>query len=252
MKQHKFFKYTFNYEKTQTDIPGPSHFDLAKAGMQALKDWNRSFNIYYINGQLLGELRENKPFENMEDLRDFVKAHLTHEVDIESHEKLTDLAIMHFHQGGIPHAIANRVFHLLLKSHEGDKDKIHLSGRNEAKICFEATKEGVIVRENTTYGGVMIEKKNGELEFETTPKDYVLKFSGEALLTTDKVVLNKLDMDCPHRQLSDYVEQKGILSKTISYITDFFRSITNLIRSSDNTTENNKSKDEDQSNSISL
>lgn len=73
-----------------------------------LDDWSRNWEIYFINGKSVKELRNNKGFKNEKDLSEFMATYLLAEItDQELKKYYLALALYSFHQGGFLHAFSS-------------------------------------------------------------------------------------------------------------------------------------------------
>lgn len=73
-----------------------------------LEDWRRNWEIYFINGISVKELRNGEKFKDESDLSEFMEAYLFTEIaDQELKKHYLALARYSFHQGGFPHAFSS-------------------------------------------------------------------------------------------------------------------------------------------------
>jgi hypothetical protein len=73
-----------------------------------LGDWHRNWEIYFINGKSVKELRNNKEFKNEKDLSEFMETYLLAEISDQKLKKhYLALALYSFHQGGFLHAFSS-------------------------------------------------------------------------------------------------------------------------------------------------
>lgn len=74
----------------------------------ALHDWNRDWEIYFINGKSVKELRKEDKFKDENDLSEFIETHLLAQIkDQEVKKYFLALALGFFHQGGFLHAFSS-------------------------------------------------------------------------------------------------------------------------------------------------
>lgn len=73
----------------------------------ALYDWSRNWEIYFINGKSVKELRKGEKFKDENDLSEFIETHLLAQIkDQELKKYYLTLALGFFHQGGFLHAFS--------------------------------------------------------------------------------------------------------------------------------------------------
>ncbi|MFZ0218742.1 MAG: hypothetical protein WAL30_00855 [Candidatus Aquirickettsiella sp.] len=72
-----------------------------------LEDWRRNWEIYFINGKSVKELREGKEFKDEKDLSEFIETYLLAQIEDQASKKYyLALALGSFHQGGFLHAFS--------------------------------------------------------------------------------------------------------------------------------------------------
>lgn len=73
----------------------------------ALYDWSRNWEIYFINGKSVKELRNGEEFKDENDLSEFIETHLLVQIkDQEAKKYYLALALGFFHQGGFLHVFS--------------------------------------------------------------------------------------------------------------------------------------------------
>jgi hypothetical protein len=71
-------------------------------------DWSRNWEIYFINGKSVKELRNDKKFKDEKDLSEFIETHLLVQIkDQELKNHYLALVLYSFHQGGFLHAFSS-------------------------------------------------------------------------------------------------------------------------------------------------
>jgi hypothetical protein len=222
--KERYLKVVHYGSNPSIDQSGPitDHSDAKEN--QVVSDWNRMLKgevkcTYYINGTNLSELRDNKPFENPNDLKNFLKEHLLkHTLTAEEQaalntntpegvaaekklSQLTEFTFMHCHQGGLPHAtnyslIAARTDALRLTRVIPDP---------KIAVHFNATPEGLIIEEKNTYTEWTENPGLHQKKHISTAKGkpFYAQTNSTYLITPDtkNIELLDLEINCPSENL---------------------------------------------------
>lgn len=204
--------------------------DVALTGASILSDWNRYRKNttpgvgYYIGDQPLSKL-QSQDFENLDELRSFVKEHLfckLEEKDITP--ELIDNALAHFNQGGIPTATYKTINQKNISSTETRK-----LNEPEFKITFTPTAQGVQITEVDTYkkwtdiSGGKVQKHECGPE-----KPFYARTETKYLFTTTgDIKLLNCEVDCPSKNLAAIFDKPSLIERLLETIRAMFSSKKN-------------------------
>ncbi len=118
-----------------------------------LIDWQRNWENYFINGESVKELRENKGFKDEEDLSTFIETHLLAQIENQELKKYYKALILYsFHQGGFPHTFA-KVSMELINNHYVRQGAIIEQPDMQINFSWPEEGNGIQIEEINTYEG---------------------------------------------------------------------------------------------------
>lgn len=214
---NSYWKYkhlgVFAYHQEDQETAGS-----AKDTNQVLSDWTRwaSSGVncpIYINGQSLTTLlasNEKAPFQNTNELMDFFKEHLFSKPNYQDADKnaLANLALMHFHQAGLPFATNFCINNI----HRGSI----FASEPVSRIDFNDTEKGLEVIEQQTYKQLISNK--GKKNTITNLNQYHARTITTSLINTNGITLQNLDIDCSTRAAAPIFDKRGLWEKICQYI----------------------------------
>lgn len=177
----------FKYRILKEDLQEIKNNILSKPSNQSqyltLTDWNRNWDVYFINGKSIKELRNNKKFKDNTDLSEFIETHLLAQIGNEELREYYRLLILFsFHHGGFPHSFS-ALTNKLLNRHYLPNNII--SGQPDIQINFAWSSEhqGIQIEEIST----LKEKKDADTN------EILLPEKGEYYCQTQSCILLKLN-----------------------------------------------------------
>ncbi|MFZ2485479.1 MAG: hypothetical protein WAW84_02640 [Candidatus Rickettsiella isopodorum] len=145
-------------------------------------DWERNWDVYFINGRSVRELRKNKRFESKQDLSQFIETHLLEQIeDKELKKYYIALVLYSFHQGGFPHTFSKLSMQLINECYQQHNQNA-IIGQPDMRINFSWSKDGkgIQIEEINTYK----EKKS----FVTSDNEVVLVEKGDYYCQTSSCI----------------------------------------------------------------
>ena len=182
---------------------------------QALSDWDRLAKAgekctYFINGKKLSSMQP-KGFESVGELRSFLKDNLFPHA--ENADALATSAIAHFHQAGLPHAT-----NFSIKNISTSNPNIKV-GDPETIINFEASSDGLVIKEKNTYKNWQDTSHGKPIKHECSgSKEFYAQTETSYLLTeNDEIKLTDLEINCPSRHLAPIFDERPKEEQTIRF-----------------------------------
>lgn len=147
----------FNYRLLNDDLQDIKDkvVNLTLGSIVTRGDWVRNWDVYFINGRSVRELRKNKQFESDNDLSEFIESHLLGKVEDPALKKYYRvLALYSFHQGGFPHAFSKVSVDLINQCYHRHNQHA-IIGQPDVRVNFSWSEvsQGIQIEEISTYRG---------------------------------------------------------------------------------------------------
>ena len=229
-KKSKLAEETFNQHILKKALKEIKDKVRAKSTGDFLGDWYRNWEVYFIEGISVRELRSGKRFESEADVVKFIEEKLLYKVGDEDLKKdyLAQL-VYAFHQGGFSHVFGH-LFSLSeskQNSLENGPANIHYRLGGNVQINFSPLENGIQVEEINTYGKKATEIIGGEIE-EISPQNggyfYQTSSSISVMMRKNKdkhelfTEIHQANVDCADERLKPiFFREKTLLEVLIDF-----------------------------------
>lgn len=198
----------WQYSATQRFFYGNKEQGGGYASIEStLSDWNRELRAgenaqILINGKTIAALRQGKgEFQSLEELRAFFVTELFSQVTAEAEkEMLSNLALYHFHQGGLLFASQHCVVNAQLAKNTNIKFPNQVT-----KVNIVPIKGGVSIIEDNTYAKLAVGNKI------ISSPTYHAKLHSEVIFTTKGIHVRDLTIDCPNSEAAKIIDPRTMM-----------------------------------------
>ncbi len=175
-----------------------------------MSDWNRLIASkdkcsYYINGVQLSKLRDNKPFETLDEFQDFLKEQLFKDQSKDKQDQLVAMMLAFGYQSGLFHATSSAVTKMVGDKNEKSTFKIGLS-QPDMQIHLITDNGGLRVIEQNEYR--TWSDLSGKDKHICSDKEYYAKTQTIYAMTPEHIEMRDLLVDCPSRNLAHIFDER--------------------------------------------